>query len=367
MLEEKLTWALRDARPVPPAGFDARSDAQLLRLTTKEERPVKKVSGLVLVLALALLLGMTAAVAATWWGIADFLNNDDLGDLVTPVDASVQTAHATFTVTEQIYDGRGIYLAVTVHPTEAGTLLLPGGTPADAQAATLIPGQAGTLAEYAGAQGYDRFVWVSAYADPAGDVPVYLAQRAHLEPDGTLTLLLSTTGDKYPDNLPLTLLCASDTLDRGDTQGWHEIPAVSHGRIELALHRNAAAERSYVSAAPVEFGQLGITVNQLKLTVTPLATYYEIDYTAPAPVSSKREPGWVFRFLREDGTSYPAGGVARISRHTVLDEASGRCLQRGTLDPIADMPETVTLKGCRGSWATWDAEESQPIPLVQAQ
>ena len=364
MLERTIARALRDARPVPPAGFDARSDAQLLRLTTKEERPVKKVSGLVLVLAL--LLGMTAAVAANWWGIADFLNNDDLGDLVTPVDASVQTAHAIFTVTEQIYDGRGIYLAVNVRPAEAGTLLLPGGTSVDAQAGTLIPGQEGTLAEYARGQGYDRSAWVAVYALPEGGVPVYLAQRAHLEPDGTLTLLLSTTGEAYPDSLPLTLLCASDTLDRGDTQVWHESAGASCTRLPLVLACSAAAERTYVSAAPVEFVQLGITLNQLKLTVTPLATYYEIDYTAPAPVTGKGEPGWVFRFLREDGTSYPAGGVARISRHTVLDEASGRCLWRGTLDPIAEMPESVTLKGYRGSWAAWDAEESQPIPLVQA-
>lgn len=367
MLEQKIAEALRNARPEPPEGFDARSDSQLLRLRTKEERAVKKVSGLVIALAAVLLLGMTAALAAHWWGIADFLNNDDLGGLVTPVDASVQTAHATFTVTEQIYDGRGIYMVVNVRPARAGTLLLPGGTPAETQAATLLPGQAGTIADWARGQGYDRCAWVAVYAVPEDGVPVYLAQRAHLEPDGTLTLMLSTTGEMYPDILPLTLLCASDTLDRGDTQAWHESPDASCSRLSLVLNGGAAAAKTYVSASETVFDQLGITVNQLKLTVTPLATYYEIEYTASAPVTGKREPGWVFRFLREDGTGYPAGGVARISRHTVLDEASGRSLWRGTLEPIADVPEAVTLKGFRGTWAAWNAEESQLIPLVQAQ
>ena len=368
MLERKLTEALQAARPQPPADFDRRSDGQLLRLRM-EGKQVKKVSGLVIALALVLALGMTAAVAAGWWGIADFLNNDDLGGLTRPSGVTGETAHASFTVTESIYDGRGVYLAVAVRPKEPHTLLLPAGTPVDAQAAHLVSGFEGTLADYAQAQGCERIVWAAAEAAQGGEVQLRFAQRAHLEPDGTLMLLLSATGEDFPDALPLTLACATDTRD-WDTPVWQEVAAASHAALSLELTRDASAERSFVSAAPVVFDQLGLTVDRLRLTVTPLATYYEIDYTAHDPAANRRDdsrtPGFVFQFLREDGKSYPAGGVARISRYVLLDEAAGRGQWRGTLDPLAEAPAAIGLKAIHGTWAAWDAAQTLSIPLAPA-
>lgn len=125
MLEQRLTQALHAARPEPPQDFDRRSDMQLLRLRTKEEKQVKKVSGLVIALALVLALGMTAAVAAgviRWQqGLEDSLQlteetkeyYSDTALFDTP-NLSVTDQGVTVTLEQCIVDEHAAYIAFRV-------------------------------------------------------------------------------------------------------------------------------------------------------------------------------------------------------------------------------------------------------------
>ena len=64
MSDQELKQALRANRPVPPRGFEDRSDAQLTRLMHQEEIQVKRFSGFSIALAIILVLTMATAVAA---------------------------------------------------------------------------------------------------------------------------------------------------------------------------------------------------------------------------------------------------------------------------------------------------------------
>ena len=64
MSDQELKQALQANRPVPPRGFEDRSDAQLTRLMHQEEIQVKRFSGFSIALAIILALTMATAVAA---------------------------------------------------------------------------------------------------------------------------------------------------------------------------------------------------------------------------------------------------------------------------------------------------------------
>ena len=64
MFEQELKKALHASRPVPPEGFDGRSDRQIAQLTRKEGIHVKKFSVLMIAAAVLLILTMATALAA---------------------------------------------------------------------------------------------------------------------------------------------------------------------------------------------------------------------------------------------------------------------------------------------------------------
>ena len=65
MLQQEVQNALREDRPVPPKGFEARSDAQLLRLTAEKKTVQRKPRVAVVLVALLLVLGIATGLAAT--------------------------------------------------------------------------------------------------------------------------------------------------------------------------------------------------------------------------------------------------------------------------------------------------------------
>lgn len=65
MLQQELQKALQDNRPIPPAGFEERSDMQLLRLTAEEKNGRRLPRAAVIIWSALLALGIATALAAT--------------------------------------------------------------------------------------------------------------------------------------------------------------------------------------------------------------------------------------------------------------------------------------------------------------
>lgn len=125
MLEQELRNALQHAKPEPPTGFDARSDAQIARLLLEEKNMKKKIPALVLVMALVIILGMATALAA---GLLNWNNalKDSLQvtdkvqeqyeqtDLVDFPKKSVTQNGVTVTLDQCIVDTNAAYMAFRV-------------------------------------------------------------------------------------------------------------------------------------------------------------------------------------------------------------------------------------------------------------
>lgn len=125
MTENELRKALHENRPLPPSGFEERSDRQLKRLTAKEEKPMKKFSTGVLVFLLLLILTMAAAVAEglfPWTrGLEDRLQvTDEIKDaykeeeLFDEPQLSVTQNGVTVTLDQCIVDTHAAYIAFRV-------------------------------------------------------------------------------------------------------------------------------------------------------------------------------------------------------------------------------------------------------------
>ena len=65
MLQQEVQKALQEKRHTPPKGFEARSDAQLLRLAAEKKTVQRKPRVAVVLVALLLVLGIATGLAAT--------------------------------------------------------------------------------------------------------------------------------------------------------------------------------------------------------------------------------------------------------------------------------------------------------------
>ena len=356
-------------------GFHRRVQATLAALP-EEEPVVKKKMSVGLAIAFALLMmTMVAAMAANWWGIGDFLKNDNLEGMTQGANVTAETEHATFTVTEHIYDGRGIYMVVAVRPKNEGTLLLPQGVETDSIIQMGVP-EAGTMTveEYAAKKGYTDFVWVAVNSELnlTGYRAPYLSPREHLEEDGTLLVMRRGVEQNLPREVYMPLLCGSnDTILYTDSY-WQEKPRVSRARMDVTLKSNPADERHWRSAEPVVFDELGMTVDEVRMVQTILATYYEIDYTAHDPVTNQRDrgqlPGYHFQFVDDHGKSMTFRGPIGSMSYRILDKTAGRGRWFGALSPMNPMPEAINLKCYQGTNFTfYEAKQTLPIPLIPAE
>lgn len=284
MLEQRLTQALHAARPEPPEGFDRRSDMQLLRLRTKEDKQVKKVSGMVIALALVLALGMTAAVAAgviRWQsGLEDslqitgetkaYFSNTALFD--TP-NLSVTDQGVTVTLEQCVVDEHAAYIAFRV----SGYTPPEGKQPAFQRAscsAGLTTGEASSGSFYNGLNiGQDgRAVYVDGSPVDWSQPLPYAAEN------GDLMYIISMTAEEeaYPGRYMEATFSGLGVYENkwGDVQV--DVPGTWHFRWQL---KGANATRE-LDGLCIPVGKNGATLQAVKLS--PLSI--EMTMTVPRPV-----------------------------------------------------------------------------------
>ena len=345
-------------------GFHRRVQATLAALP-EEEPVVKRKMSVGLAIAFALLMmTMVAAVAANWWGIGDFLKNDNIEGMTQELGVTAETEHATFTVTEHIYDGRGLYMVVAVRPKKANILLQPSGN------STFLMGDGKALGldemeEYTGGLGRTRKIWVQLDAELNGERLFYTINRANLEKDGTMTLMLFALIDGKPEELLLSVTCGTHTADTfHGTKPWQDDARISKDKTTMILPLNTLEEQKWRSETPVIFDQIGVTVEEVRVINTPLIAYFEIDYIAHDPASKH----YWFRFVNEDGSLRRPKSV--IEPHTVLpmrDSKTGRGYLYGIMTLEDELPGNVYVKGYLGNLNSPDAVQILSIPLIPAE
>lgn len=335
----------REAFPQMDEGF-YNAVLQGLANTEKEREPMKKKISVGAVLIAAMVMMAAAGVAAVVgnWGLMDFLQGKSLlqaQEMITRVEGvTAETSQATFAVQEALYDGYGVYLTINIRAKEPDTLPLPGGCTVQDKASRLNLDKEGTIADYAAKKGWTRFVSVGVAQDFVGEgehFAGFSATRCNLEEDGSLTMMLSglRAGEGIgAEAADLTLLCGADSKDLTDTDEWAYREDVERADMIIQLSRRDEVMAQAASAEPVTLAEMGVTIHSVQLVQTPLAVYYEVDFTCGP--ETKRPP-----MFGLDGKM--RSEVAQISAYTRTDKAAGRWLMRATLSAMEELPEAIDL------------------------
>ena len=334
----------RRALGEPDEAFVSRVNETLSSLRLQKEGKHMKKATRIVALAAALLLVSAAALAATnpeWFGIDRFLHFyarvgenrlNEHPEMVETALASCELTGVRFTVNEALYDGIGTYLVVEAAPTEEGVMLvwvIDQGCKISA-AGSGGPGLA--IDEYAKQNGFTRVEYVN--VAPSADSTTFDGGDCVYEDGGRAVFLLFGNPEGAPETLNVTLDCG---LYSPEKNGFVERTPLS---FPVTLH----SENNHVlkNAQPAEYPSVGVRVDTVTLTVTPVAAYASIEYTVldQALLLSATDDGLVFEFVDENGEALKSGSVADGSVENLGD---GRYREIESIE-TGDLESFATLR-----------------------
>lgn len=276
---------------------------QAIRLSAKEERPVRMKKFAAIALAVALMLGASVAVAAEL-GLFDFLARmmgqtmlPEANELVQSDIAFGETDHVTYVVKQAVYDGKSVSLLVEMRAKDEETFLLAddwslddryGALAYDTEAEALADLR--TISEYAAANGYTRFLHASVeFPDRLGDVASVDKWQ-----DNVLTVLYTFNAEGSELVLPIEYFAYD--LDAAESQRTRD-------QITLAACKplwTVSSEQSF------DVPNFGIRIDGVTIVGTPVQSYFYIDYTVTDYHQHNRF-GWNANLVDMDKEYLPRG------------------------------------------------------------
>ena len=333
--------------------------------------PRKKLRvGLVFAVLLCLLLAAAALAAAFRWGVLDFVTGQGKEAKVLPeATEMIQDApdieqtggkltDVSFSVRQAVYDGSQIYMVVEVVPGDGGTLLIDDwNTPSD-PASYIDSGRVDdgkTIAQYAKERGKARIL--AASVSPVGDWPGDgggYGSSSRMEEDGTLAFMIE--GDcKQGEEAAFTLRCSIVPFEQADSGWTTDDRAGEKAELSFTLRASESFIGSVRNTKPVDYPLVGVRVDSLTMTGTPMAVYYRIEYTV-VDAEKLAADGLTFAFLDENGAALPPGAGAPGAFEPVegMDYVEGEdktagwkeIARSGSLNAMEVMPNAVTLAAC---------------------
>ena len=335
--------------------------------------------GFILALLIILMLAVTSVAFALThgFGILDFATSnrpnveiqekaasDFLHDLKT-----VDCGHATVVFREAAYDGMTCHLVYDVIPKEKDMLLFNGITDESWYGLTLLesafadpPADNCTILDRWQEGGYSSAWEVDFdlssvdgedYFDVYGGMGCVLDEETGIF-TGTMEIPFDTFKAERSLSLYVRLLPLRDIFDEFS----YDYDRVEVASLEYTFRaKDPAEERRQASAVPIEIPSLGISINEISVSVMPQELRYRIVYSVTEPVVFHTvfdliEDGRTltefpyFRFVTSDPESgdytiSPEGMTHEFSQHTI-DEEKGVYVQRGTLGRSC-LSDTCTL------------------------
>lgn len=330
-------------RAIGPAdqSFSAAVQRSVYQLQQKEEKPMKKLSA-ALVVASALLLILTVAVAAGMeWGVFDFFTErfENRVQISPQAQQHLQTAvpqtggqtdSAFFTLRQAVYDGHYLYMVVAAKPVQENVLLVDSfEVPEEDPVSDLLPNAPAdmTIAQYAQKNG--KTLLTTAIGGNCIATQDYL-----WEEDGTLVYM--TIGEAPTESeLNVTLSCyafpfESDSEERECTDLCFTLT-------------NTVQCTDALFGPPALYSDCGAQVEEIDLSLSPMATYYTISFTITDPEAyAKTDNGLWFEFLDENGELLPDGSTLSGSVEQVDDT---HFIQKGSLGAMDSVPTQLILRG----------------------
>lgn len=340
-------------RQLSACEWTAEDTQKLFRRMRKEKPCMKRKLSLAFVMMLLLLLAAGIALAAAGFGLLDSLRRQggdtflpQATDMIQPLSVTAETDDVTLAIREAAYDGHGAYILAAITPKDNATMLLSEDlTPSNAangyvsELPATMEGTETTLAAYAAAHGYTRFV----SADLGMDSISYTMDTGWQ--DGTLleTLFIPASGSTL--TLPLSLSSMPVTVD-----GAPDASRFVREDFSLTLTASPALWQA-ASRTALELPACGLRVDGAVFTGTALACYYTLHCTV-------LDPDLVFDFFSrmafktEDGVPCPEG----IMNRTCDSALAGQSLDiTGSLVPFQQPPKQLTLSLIRSG----DCQETE--------
>lgn len=353
--------------------FASAVTSTLQRLRAEEEPAMKKKLSVTLAVAIVacLLLAATALAAVSRAGILERLTGffdvevlPEASQLITqPTQAGGELDVAEFTLREAIYDGEYVYLLVDVQPAQGILLLGPDTLPKDLFAC-LRPGQSVsdmTIADYARENDL-RMFQTSIGSTDQSDIDLE-SLGYYLNDDGSLSYdITATVTQKGTQALEIDLRCT--VLPIAAAQNPEE-ESMAMGRLDegaaitplsdfmlvtdelqtvnlTATLEKSGQEHTRSCETPAVYDGCGVRVDKVTLTGTPMALYYQIDFTVvDQDAYAATEDGVWFEFIGEDGDASASG--ATLSG-MVMPLGDGRLRQSGSLSAMSELPASIELR-----------------------
>ena len=354
MTERDLARVLNQSVQDVHLSDDAR---RAIRLSAKEERPVRMKKFVAIALAMVMLLTTTAAVAAEL-GLFDFLQQK-MGQTVLPgANELVQTDVAygetdavTYTIKQAVYDGKSVSLLVEMRAKDEHTFLMgqawmPDEPIRDYQYFTvgIDPNDERTIAQYAADNGYTRFANTSVEIN-AGDYSGLDEWN-----NNVLTVLYSFSAEGDELKLPIEYYSRTYTLDATDEPQ----------RIPDTITLKACAPLWQVSSnESFDAPGFGIRVDGVTITGTPVQSYWTIDYTVTDAETARNTP-WNANVVDMD-KQYIDGGVLGMGGGAMPKENGQQLTYTGAFKAMEQPPEQLMI--LLRNWDDFDLNNYFPVNL----
>ena len=264
----------------------------------REDTPMKR-SGMriAIVAALLVVLLLGAAYAAvSQYGLVDFFGQwegitlpEEAGEALSfdkPL-ATARIGEMDIRITQAVADGRALYVAAQFTSSREGEVLLLGG--------------GGVLQEWAELTEETQVIQTDLEVQ-SGDCVTYVSDFRR-QPDGSIVYF--AVGELKTDAESVEVTC---NLSYHDMEGWYDaVPGTEQtGTITFTLPVTRAIEtREMYPNQPIT--GMGMTVDRVVLTRTPLTTYYRLEVSFAADATEEqlalgRDGNHIdFNFMDEEG------------------------------------------------------------------
>ena len=342
---------------------------QIARKAKGEEPVFKKISATA-ILAIALIaVSMTAALAAALngWGIINFAGNHvnayippKYEDCITKENKTIETESVSCTIQESYYDGQILRLTALIVP-KANTLLIGPGSSADDPIADLFwtkltPEDEDKEWESLGSYALREYAGRLAEVNLSVDMPWEdCASNFMRNEDGSCTFYLECQGKEKAFEADTTIELSYIPLTITEEQlesGQITIDLDNRETASVSKTFRSVAMKTFVCDTSMDFSSVGVRMQRVSLTVTPLEILCELDYEiTDLSLYRAQEDGLWFEFIDPNSTETmpyaqrystgltSGGSIGRLDgRHDLPDEVGTVYRQRDAigLDALSD-------------------------------
>lgn len=340
--------------PKTEEGFRQAVDSALAGLKEGRRWHIHKLRTTVVLTVLALMIsGVAVAATIERWGVREFIERSKRANLSEAAagvlaadfeDVVIEAEWATLTITEAVYDGMAVYMAVDAVPKHAVDMVIPAPVSHGGMADDFGKSYPSDISieAYAAQLGYEHVLALVCECDEA-TTHIY---DSVMNEDGSFTIMLwGLVREQYRNQPRLEVNFRIRTQrDRAEYMRTTQ-------RLGLRIAGDVQTARSIRG----ESGQLenaGIIIKAVKVYRTPMSTYILADYDVADQV---RYQEYIMhqklRFLDENGDPLQVGAypLAYNSRYDIRrnDVPEKRYYISNWL--LDDMPEQITIGDYAGT------------------